>query len=108
MGIGKEQFYHRPFGETGGSGQSFNLDKPVDLVGNMRALIDQARVESRGEFNAPMWLRRQLGDLFRSKAASTDPLAVQFLDAMAEATDIPHKPGQTTFNLTPIKYPDSY
>ena len=33
----------------------------------------------------------------------TNPLAVQFLDAMAEATDIPHTPGETTFDLTPFK-----
>ena len=158
MVIGKERFYHRPFGETSGSGQSFNLDKPIDLVGNMRALVDQAREESgRREFNAPLWLRGQIDFLFRSKAASnkapreiaalaldlrtawdvvaynaypqeedlrdsinshlrryalihntnsvtlTNPLAVQFLDAMAEATDIPHTPGETTFDLTAFK-----
>jgi hypothetical protein len=156
--VGKESLYHKPFGETNGSGQSFNLDKPVDLVGNMRALIDQARAESRrSEFNAPLWLRGQIDFLFRSKATSkiapreiaalaldlrtawdvvaynaypqdedsrnsinfhlrqyalihntnsitlTDPLAVQFLDAMVEATDVLHKPGETTFDLTPFK-----
>ena len=163
MWRGKEQFYQRPFGETVGSGQSFNLDKPVDLVGNMRALIDMARVESKGRgFNAPLWLRGQIDFLFRSKAASniapreiaalaldlrtawdvvaynaypqdedsrnsinfhlrqyalihktnsvklTDPLAVQFIDAIAEATDIPHTPGETTFDLTPFKNLYSY
>jgi hypothetical protein len=156
--MGKEGFYHKPYGETSGSGKSFNLDKPVDLVGNMRALVNQARGERRrGEFNAPLWLRGQIDSLFRSKSASkiapreiaalaldlrtawdvvaynaypqdedsrnsinlhlrqyvlihhtnsvtlTDQLAVQFLDAMAEATDIPHTSGETTFDLTPFK-----
>ncbi len=161
--MGKEGFYHKPFGENSGSDQSFNLGKPVDLVGNMRTLVNQARAESgRREFNAPLWLRGQIDSLFRSKAASkiapreiatlaldlrtawdvvaysaypqdedsrnsinfhlrqyalihktnsvmlTDTLAVQFLDAMAEATDIPHTPGETAFDLTPFKNRYSY
>ena len=161
--MGKEQFYHRPHGETSGSDQSFSLTKPVDLVENMRSLIDQARAESRGkEFNAPMWLRGQINSLFHENAVSkiaprelagialdlltawdvvaydayppeadvrdsinahlrqyalihnsnsvtlTDPLAVQFLDSMAEATDLPHKPGQTKFDLSPFENLYSY
>ena len=160
--MGKEGLYHKPFGETSGSDQSFDLGKPVDLVGNIRGLIQQEKARHSRSwveryFNAPMWLRGQLDDQFMSKAASgmaprelaglaldlrtawdvvaynaypqdedsrnsinfhlrqyalihnsnsvtlTDPLAVQFLDAMAEATDIPHTPGETTFDLTPFK-----
>lgn len=41
--MGKEGLYHKPFGETSGKGESFSLDRPIDLVGNIRTLIQQER-----------------------------------------------------------------
>src|SRR5258708_28540974 len=57
--MGKEQFYHRPFGETSGSDQSKNtVISP--LAANLVRLMEQARLarERRGfaEFYPPFWM----------------------------------------------------
>jgi len=142
--------FYQQFGETSGSGQSFNLDKPIDLVGNIRSMIQQERASRTEHFNPAWWLRGKIGvivneavgqkqprekqeffyalraawdlvayeqidgenstsayrdingytHVFRSKTLTLSPLGVTLLDAMAEALDIPHKPGQARFDIS--------
>ncbi len=58
--MGKESVYYKPFGETSGSGQSFDVDKPVDLVGNIRILLQQERAKQGKHFNAAWFLRKEM------------------------------------------------
>lgn len=163
--IGAEQ---RPggeqFAEGSASDQAFTVGNPVNLVGNIRGLIDQERARRGEDFNAVMWLGGNLDSLasaaysdsknvvlpsqereiaedkhtfvwglraawylrayrevdgennyavyadirgyssaYQTSSITLSPLGVMFLDAMAEAVDIPHRPGQATFDLTPFK-----
>lgn len=151
MGIEKEQFYHRPFGETSGSDQPFSLDKPVDLVGNIRTLVQQERARRTELFNPAWWLRGKIDTIvaeatwrrgkqkekqqffddlsvawdlvayeqihgesnmdvfnnirgysgaYQTTRVTLSPQGVTLLDAMAEALDIPHRPGQAKFDIS--------
>jgi hypothetical protein len=74
MGVGKEQFYHRPHGETSGSDQSFSLNKPVDLVGNIRGLIQQERARQGEKFNAAWFLRKEMRSIMYDASGQNEPL----------------------------------
>lgn len=161
-------------GAAGGNGerrehrQQPRLDRPLNLVGNIRALVAEARANWRGigPFNPAMWLGDNLNSLTESawhqsqasgayalppqervleeekhqflwglraawylvaykevegeknhniyfaiesyasaynvQSISLPPLGVRLLDAMAEALDIPHRPGQDSFNIEPL------
>lgn len=64
--MGKEGFYQKPFGETSGSDQSFNVDKPVDLVGNIRTLLQQERERQGKNLNAAWFLRKEMRSLMHT------------------------------------------
>lgn len=136
------------FAEQSASDQAFTIGNSVDLVGNIRAFVEQARAEQGENFNPASWLRenislmyygttpsekdkqafffalraawdlvayKELDDehnndvymdingyihVFRSNTITLDPLGVSLLDAMAQALDIEHMPGQDTFDIS--------
>src|SRR5438105_4987009 len=62
-------------GEQRGSRELFSVGESVDLVGNIRTLIQQEKASHSRSwveryFNAPMWLRGQLNSQFHEKEAS--------------------------------------
>lgn len=136
-------------GENRSSQPQFSIDRPVDLVRNIRNLIQQERTKSSGDFNAAWFLRSEMTSIFNSglfrgepkekqiffndlrvawelvaygeledyrnevygdirfwggigsrSSITLSPLGVTMLDAMAEATDIPHAQGQDTFDIS--------
>jgi hypothetical protein len=140
----------QPIREQSGSGETFGLDKPVDLVGNIRTLAQQERARRTELFDPAWWLRGKLnvivaeaawqdqpkekqqffddlsvawdlvayeqiqgennmvvfnnirgysGD-YNTKSVTLNPLGVTLLDAMAEALDIPHRPGQAKYDIS--------
>ena len=56
--------FYQQFEERSGSDQSFSLDKPVDLVGNIRSMIQQERSRRTELFNPAWWLRGKIGVIF--------------------------------------------
>ena len=138
------------YAEGSASEQAFTVGNPVDLVGNLRAIVQQEQANRSEEFNPASWLRgkidvifheavrqyqpeekqdffyglRAAWDLvayqeldgehsdsvysdirgythvFRSHTLTLSPLGVTLLDAMAEAIDIEHTPGQDTFDIS--------
>jgi hypothetical protein len=52
----KGRFYQQ-LGERSESGESFGLDKPINLVGNIRTLVRQERAQRTEHFNPAWWLR---------------------------------------------------
>lgn len=162
--VGAEQ---RPgseqFGERSASDQAFTVGNAIDLVGNIRALVDQERARRGEDFNAAMWLGGNLDSMataayfdsqtvllpsqeraiaedkhqflwglrvawylrayqevdgehnyyiyrdiegyasaYQTRSVILPLLGVSLLDAMAEALDIPHTPGQSEFNVHPL------
>jgi len=140
--------FYQPVGERSGSDQTFSVGNPVDLAGNIRAIVQQERTNRTEHFNPAWWLRGKI-DVIASEAVWQDqpeekqqffddlrivwqlvayekiadqhsssvytdirthtmgrrritlsPLAVTLLDAMAQALDIPQKPGQATFDVS--------
>src|SRR6266571_1218811 len=55
---GREQFTERS-----ASDQAFTVGDPVDLVGSIRALVDQERARRGEDFNAAMWLGDNLDSM---------------------------------------------
>ncbi len=64
-------------GERRGSGQPFSVDRPIDLVGNIRALVQQERASHRGEFNPAWWLRSEMKSLFELAGVKHAPQDMQ-------------------------------
>jgi len=153
------------FAEGSASDQAFAVGNPVDLVGNIKAAVAEARANWKvdAEFNPVWWLDWQLESIanhayfdsirvslpqlereiaddknaffdalhvawklvtyeqgdgennysiysdirgyasaYQTRSVTLPPLGVTLLDAMAEALDIPHKPGQAKFNVEPL------
>ncbi|SRR6266487_4744409 len=68
--MGKEQFYHRTFGETSGSDQPFSLDESVDLAGNIRALVQK---ETKGKVDPVVWLRFKTKNMVKEALGTKAP-----------------------------------
>jgi len=71
--MGKESFYQKPFGETSGRGESFSLDKPIDLVGNIRTLIQQERARQGKHFNTAWFLRKEMRTIMHTATGKNEP-----------------------------------
>src|SRR6266487_4833681 len=60
-------------GEQRGSDHSFSLDKPVDLVGNIRSMIEQEKAKRTELFNPAWWLRGKIGVIFEEAVETKQP-----------------------------------
>jgi hypothetical protein len=62
--VGKE-IYYQQFEKESGSDQVFTVGNPIDLVGNLRALIEQARLNRErrefSEFYPQWWMYDRIG-----------------------------------------------
>ncbi len=59
------------FAEGSASDQAFAVGSSVDLAGNLRAMVQQARAEWTGQFDAAWWLRKKLKVTFFEAEART-------------------------------------
>ena len=66
--------FYQQFGERNGREQSFSLDKPVDLVGNIRTLIQQERARQGKNFNAAWFLRKEMRSIMHTATGQNEPL----------------------------------
>jgi hypothetical protein len=68
---------YRPNGEQFAEGsandQAFTVGNPVDLEGNIRTLVEQARAEQGENFNAAWFLRKEMRSLFYT-AGQNEPI----------------------------------
>lgn len=60
--------------------QTFEVGTPVDLVGNIRALIDQERERQGENFNAAWFLRKQMRSLFDTSGDTEQEKSLFFDD----------------------------
>ena len=75
------------FTERSASDQIFTVGNPVDLVGNIRALVDQERAEQGEGFNAASWLRENISLMYHGTTpAEKDKQA--FFFALRAAWDL--------------------
>ncbi len=76
-------------GEKRGSDQAFSVDKPVDLVGNIRSMIQQERARRTEHFNPAWWLRGKIGVIFGEAVEQQQPRAKQaFFYGLRAAWDL--------------------
>jgi hypothetical protein len=67
------------FTERSASDQAFGIGSSVDLVGNIRAFVDQERERQGGNFNAAWFLRSNLRSLYHA-APDTEQEKALFFD----------------------------
>jgi hypothetical protein len=59
-------------GESRGSGELFSVDRPIDLVGNIRTLVQQERAKRGEQFNAAWWLRQEMRYMMHATIGQND------------------------------------
>jgi hypothetical protein len=62
--------FYQQFGETSGSGDVFSLDNPVNLAGNIRALIQK---ETKGKVDPIVWLRFKTKNMVKEAIETKAP-----------------------------------
>jgi len=62
------------FAERSASDQLFSVGNPVDLVGNIRALVEQERARQGENFNAAWFLRKEMRLIYETAPGQTEPL----------------------------------
>jgi hypothetical protein len=70
--------FYQQFGERSGSGESFSVDKPIDLVGSIRGFIEQEKASHSRSwvdryFNAAWFLRKEMRSIMYVSTGQNEP-----------------------------------
>ena len=70
------------FTEKSASDQAFAVGSSVDLVGNIRAFVEQERAKYRRQFNAAWFLRKEMRSLYHAAPDTEQEKALMFDDLL--------------------------
>ncbi|SRR6266702_7170294 len=77
------------FAEESGGDQVFAVGNPIDLAGNIRAIVEQERANRSEDFNPASWLRGNMGVMFHEAVEQQQPEEKQeFFYALRAAWDL--------------------